>query len=555
MDRIYCTHCLKRVPSIALDACPAEDCGRSRPAEGWATYESIDSVIDGRFRVRGLVGSGGAGLTYQCLDLDTGETVALKVLHPGSRRQTVAQRLALEAEALELLDHPGVVPFVGVRMYGVERPWLATTYLPGGSLSKRLRECGPLSTADVARVGVQLADALGEVHRQGIVHRDVKPANILIEQPVGPIRVRLGDFGIARVLQGTEDLPRQDLTSAGMFVGTPEFASPEQVQAVGRISVAVDAYALGLVLHFAATGNSLLRCTTADEWIRRREQGLKPWERPRLMSPEMSPKERALASTLDFLIDGLLREDPSARMRVEEAGRLLSSALLSFGRSGDFEEPESVGPTRLMRASNVPSTGNQPSSLNTINSIDPHNSTDTIDEIKLWRARSGFRRRIGPSALRVVAVLVLGVATLLTGWSDPSSRPLFDAYAERAANLLGANGVSRWVRVERDSPSPFAEAVSAPLDASEVPRSNRPEQDSLTNVFSKKHPSRSVKEPRKTSPVKNAQTVIKVEPPMPQVTVGSDDVWGVEARRRRYIGDALAYERIGTFPRADLFDD
>ena len=189
MERIYCTRCLKKVSSSDLRHCPASNCGFARPESGWARYEARDTIIGDRFRVKKLAGSGGAGLTYKCLDLETGETVALKVLHPGWRSGMVAQRLAREAEVLDFLSHPGVVPFHAVRMHGVDQPWLATTFMPGGSLNQRLRDQGPLDPSTVVDIGHQLARALHEIHRQGIVHRDIKPANVLIEAEEGPLVV------------------------------------------------------------------------------------------------------------------------------------------------------------------------------------------------------------------------------------------------------------------------------------------------------------------------------------------------------------------------------
>lgn len=122
-------------------------------------------------------------------------------------------------------------------------PWLATLYVPGPSLAERVARQGPLSPPEVRRLATGLAEALRDIHRAGLVHRDLKPGNVLLAED-GP---RVIDFGIARALDGTQ------LTSTGVAVGTPPFMAPEQFRR-GDTSPATDVFALGSVLAFAGTG-------------------------------------------------------------------------------------------------------------------------------------------------------------------------------------------------------------------------------------------------------------------------------------------------------------
>ena len=114
MGRSYCSRCMKAFQDGAATRCPRIECDAIRPEDGWPSHEFIGARIDGRYHVLEMLGSGGAGLTYRCRDRVSREEVAVKVLHADRRLGMLAQRLGLEAQILELLEHPGVVPFRGV---------------------------------------------------------------------------------------------------------------------------------------------------------------------------------------------------------------------------------------------------------------------------------------------------------------------------------------------------------------------------------------------------------------------------------------------------------
>ncbi|MFI1505631.1 bifunctional serine/threonine-protein kinase/ABC transporter substrate-binding protein [Streptomyces sp. NPDC020597] len=198
-------------------------------------------------RLLGRLGAGGMGVVYLART-PGGALVALKVLlaeyaeEPGFK-----ERFRREVEVARRVDSPWAVPLVDADA-DAEAPWLATAFVPGPSLGEAVSGYGPLSEAGVRLLGARLAEALGEVHRAGLVHRDLKPGNVLIAHD-GP---RLIDFGIARAPEDTA------LTATGLVVGTPGYLSPEQATGPGGddIGPASDVFSLGCVLAFAATGRA-----------------------------------------------------------------------------------------------------------------------------------------------------------------------------------------------------------------------------------------------------------------------------------------------------------
>ncbi|WP_230196012.1 bifunctional serine/threonine-protein kinase/ABC transporter substrate-binding protein [Streptomyces coriariae] len=198
-------------------------------------------------RLLGRLGAGGMGVVYLART-PSGALVALKVLlaeyaeEPGFK-----ERFRREVEVARRVDNPWVVPLADADA-DAEAPWLATAFVPGPSLGEAVAAYGPLTERGLRLLGARLAEALGEVHRAGLVHRDLKPGNVLIAHD-GP---RLIDFGIARA---PED---RTLTATGMVVGTPGYLSPEQAEGRGGdgIGPASDVFSLGCVLAFAATGRA-----------------------------------------------------------------------------------------------------------------------------------------------------------------------------------------------------------------------------------------------------------------------------------------------------------
>lgn len=203
-----------------------------------------DPATIGGHRLLGRLGAGGMGVVYLGRT-DGGALAAIKVILPEfAGDEDFRARFRREVEAARRVATPWAVAVTGAGTEG-ERPWLATAFVPGPALSEAVARCGPLPARSVRVLGRLLSRALTAVHAAGLVHRDVKPGNVLLTVD-GP---RLIDFGIARAADATA------LTAAGLVVGTPGFLSPEQATGDGTAAgPASDVFSLGCLLAYAATG-------------------------------------------------------------------------------------------------------------------------------------------------------------------------------------------------------------------------------------------------------------------------------------------------------------
>lgn len=199
------------------------------------------AVIDNRFVVGTLLGSGGMAEVYRAYDRSTTSSVAIKIFSgPGLPDDEL--RLQREASMLASLDCPGIIPVYASGSVS-RRPYFVMREITGGTLRQRMRE--PLPPRFVARIGGQIAAVLDHVHDLGVVHRDIKPSNILLDD--SEKQAYLADFGLALVAEVTR------VTTSGVLVGTAGYLSPEQVRGV-EVGPPADVYALGLVLLECLTG-------------------------------------------------------------------------------------------------------------------------------------------------------------------------------------------------------------------------------------------------------------------------------------------------------------
>jgi eukaryotic-like serine/threonine-protein kinase len=203
--------------------------------------ELTGEVVGGRYELGALYGSGGMAEVYRALDVELGRRVAVK-LFQGTAAPEDQIRLAREAQVLASLRFPGVVSVYDTGSFR-GRPYYVMQAIEGGTLRKRMRQA--LAPEVVARVGAEVAGILAHVHAHDVVHRDVKPSNILLEQ--GERRAYLADFGLALQAQVTR------VTRSGILVGTAGYLAPEQVRG-NDVTPASDVYALGLVLLECLTG-------------------------------------------------------------------------------------------------------------------------------------------------------------------------------------------------------------------------------------------------------------------------------------------------------------
>ena len=234
-----------RAPAGATDAAGSTHEGSLPPAASRARISVPDRV--GRYLIRECLGQGGMGVVYKAQDPGIGRDVAIKFLHATLCEQPEARsRFLREARAAGRLSHPGIVTVHDVGEID-GRPYMAMELLEGRPLANELGDGPPLSVRDAVEIGIQLARTLDYAHARGIVHRDIKPGNIM--RAAGSSAIKVTDFGIAHI----QNLVADHHTRVGSILGTPAYMSPEQAQG-RKLDGRSDLFAAGVVLYEMLAG-------------------------------------------------------------------------------------------------------------------------------------------------------------------------------------------------------------------------------------------------------------------------------------------------------------
>ena len=276
----------------------------------------------GHYKVLGVLGRGGMGIVLKAFDPTLDRMVALKVLSPALAASGAARhRFAREARAAAAVVHEHVVAIHAVSSWrGL--PYLVMQYIPGRSLQDRIDGDGPLEVEEILRIGMQAAAGLAAAHAHGLVHRDVKPSNILLED--GLERVKITDFGLARAADDAS------LTQSGVLAGTPQYMAPEQAQGEG-IDHRADLFSLGSVLYAMCAGRPPFRAETTVAVIRRVCD-----ERPRPLR-EINPD---VPAWLAAIVEKLHAKDPSKRFAsATELADALATRLAQLRRPDEGPLP------------------------------------------------------------------------------------------------------------------------------------------------------------------------------------------------------------------------
>jgi predicted Ser/Thr protein kinase len=258
--------------------------------------EVLEAKLRGQYRVVRLLGKGGMGAVYLARDLTLDREVAIKVIPTESNAPEVHERFRREAKTVARLSHPNIVPLHAFGEVG-GMPYFVMGYVRGESLAARLRRERKLSEQESRRVLTEIAGALDHAHRQGIVHRDIKPDNVLLDDESG--RALLADFGIAKAV-GAGDT----LAGAGSVVGTPHYMSPEQAMGRDDVDGRTDVYSLGVMAYVMLGGHLPFEGSSAAEVLRKR------------LSQEAAPLRSVaptVAEPLARVVDRCLARDPAAR--------------------------------------------------------------------------------------------------------------------------------------------------------------------------------------------------------------------------------------------------
>jgi hypothetical protein len=280
-----------------------------------------EGLLLGRYRLEHRLGAGGFGVVWLAHDERLQRDVAVKVI-PREHSDTRAER---EAQAAARLNHPGVVALYELD-HDEHSTYLVSELVRGRTFAE-LAQAGALSDSDVARIGVALCDALAHAHERGVIHRDVKPANVMVlaEPAAGAGFAKLADFGVAHLASG--DL----LTRTGDVVGTLAYMAPEQAEGL-RVTPAADVYALALTLYEAWTGVNPVRGHGPAGTARRLGRRL----------PSLRAQRRDLPPGLCEAIDACLEPNPLRRPGIAELRSELAHAEPELSEDGGLVESSTL---------------------------------------------------------------------------------------------------------------------------------------------------------------------------------------------------------------------
>jgi serine/threonine protein kinase len=349
-----------------------------------------ERIVAGRYLLERPIGRGGMGVVWLAHDRLLDRQVAVKEVTfpdtlPGHERDSLRARVLREARAAARLNHPGAITLYDV-LSEQGRAFIVMELITAPSLDELVARRGPMPPAQAARIGLQIASALDAAHRAGVVHRDVKPANVMVGEDGG---VWLGDFGIAH-LQGDPKL-----TASGMILGSPWYMAPEQASG-GESGPATDLWGLGATLYYAVEGEA-------------------PFERSSSLAALAAvvnepPRPPRHAGALEPVLMSLLAKDPAARPALRQV-RIRLARVAAAGWEAAAEQPPApvVAPDLFTPAP----TGELPAEGSTHDTTEPGEAAPTPRASPAGRDGGTARRRwlMALAALAGVAVLA-GVAAV-----------------------------------------------------------------------------------------------------------------------------------------------
>ncbi len=293
--------------------------------------DDLIGTMLGNYRILSPIGQGGMARVYKAYQENLDREVAIKVLPPWyAADRSFVERFNLEARLVARLSHPNIVTVHDANEQN-KHLYIVMQYIEGGTLKNRmdalLSERKVMDTTEVVAVFTQLADALTYAHEQGIIHRDIKPVNVLMDHAGRPI---LSDFGIAKVLASSQ----MHLTHPGAGVGTPEYMSPEQCQG-GSVDGRADIYALGVMLFEAQTGYTPFRNDNYPALAHSHIYEAPP--RPRSLNPNIHP-------AIEHVILKALMKHP--QQRFQKASEMIDALKLAL----TLDHPTASHPTTSAQA-------------------------------------------------------------------------------------------------------------------------------------------------------------------------------------------------------------
>ncbi len=364
----------------------------------------IASVLDHAYELDREIGRGGMGIVYKARDRRLKRTVAVKLLPPElAFRSEIRTRFLREAETAAQLSHPNIVPIYSVDEQG-GLVFFVMGFIDGDNLAKRIRDGGPMSPDDVRRILREVADALAYAHANKVVHRDIKPDNILLD--LASQRPMVTDFGIARAISEGNDAR---LTATGIAIGTPAFMSPEQSAGDRDVDGRSDLYSLGVVAYQMLCGDLPFNASSTPALLVKHLS-----ERPVPIDQRANvPPDLARAVMLLLEKDPANRFQTAAELKVALESGQVPALPTNAGQA--YPQPPSPYDTAQAMMAGSMSSAFTPQPLTT---MPDGERLPTTDELSRWNAPMvvDFRRRMAPYIWvngAIVAVNVLGGPNML----------------------------------------------------------------------------------------------------------------------------------------------
>jgi serine/threonine protein kinase len=340
------------------------------------------TLLDQRYRLDERIGTGGMADVFRATDELLNREVAVKVLREVSD-PSARSRFVDEARTLAGLNHPNLVILLDAGILG-ERPYLVLTLADDDTLAARIAQ-GPLPSGEVGLIGAQIAQGLAYAHERGVVHRDVKPSNVLL---CGDARALLADFGIARLVGSTEHHTR-----TGDAIGSPAYLAPEQVSGE-ELTPAVDIYSLGLVMLEALTGQRAFPGSPVEAAMARLNAAP-------AMPTELDPGWRALIARMTHRLP---ENRPTAPEVVEElSGKLPATASGEMATSRSADPVEATGAMAL----------DHPTSEFAVTMESPFHSAGPVEQETTYATEPAHRRRFWARVAGLGLVVVVLLAALV----------------------------------------------------------------------------------------------------------------------------------------------
>jgi eukaryotic-like serine/threonine-protein kinase len=341
----YCDQCRSSYPND-FKVCPMDNNPLRVASE---LFPGI--TIRDKYLILDKLGEGGMGTVYSARHLIFNETRALKVVHSSLvEDRSFVKRFKSEAIVSRKLQHPNAVRIEDFDTTDDGRPFIVMEMVEGTNLKKLISQSGVLPVARALSIAAQTADALGAAHKLGIIHRDVKPDNILITTGAGGDLVKVADFGIAKVREGTIDVGTgYTATLTGMIVGTPQYLSPEQAMGMpgDQIDGRADLYSLGIVLYVMLTGKLPFDSDTPMGFLMHHAQTTP-------VAPHVVRPDLHIPPEVSALLMKALEKDRNRRFSCAEE---MALALRSFTQPAQktklFSEPGARAPEQVAAAAAV----------------------------------------------------------------------------------------------------------------------------------------------------------------------------------------------------------